>query len=63
MIKRITRAYIRTYTDNGQVTAYVEWIDEQGASGRTEGKRGNAHMKALFDRAKREGVTVECEQW
>lgn len=63
MIVQITRAYIRTYTDNGQTTAYVEWIDNKGNTGRTEGKPTSTHMKALLDRAKREGVQVEHEQW
>lgn len=37
MIARITKAYIRRYSDNGQVTAYVEWTDGRGCTGRTEG--------------------------
>lgn len=63
MITKITRAYIRTYTDNGQTVAYVEWIDDEGESGRTEGQPTNAHMQALMQRAKREGLTVERERW
>lgn len=62
-IKEITKAYIRTYEDNGQVTAYVEWIDDKGKPGRTEGKPDGAHMKALLDRAKREKVKVEQQKW
>lgn len=62
-IERITKAYIRTYSDSGQVTAYAEWIDQYGKTGRTEGKPGNAHMQALFARAKREGVEVAREVW
>lgn len=63
MIAKITKAYIRTYTDTGQTTAYVEWIDDKGQSGRTEGKRNGPHMQALLSRAKREGVRVERERW
>ncbi len=95
MIAKITRAYIRHYTDNNQKTAYVEWIDRRGRAGRIEGNLGgrkirslfnepheancnwskgdpcscgqpNAlgqHMKALFDRAEREGVSIEHETW
>ena len=37
MIAKITKAYTRIYTDNKQHKAYVEWIDENGNSGRTEG--------------------------
>lgn len=62
-IAKITRAYVRTYRDNGQVTAYVEWIDNRGATGRTEGKPNNIHMIELLNRAKREGLTVEQETW
>lgn len=36
-IAKITRAYIRHYRDNGQTTAYVEWMDGRGVNGRTEG--------------------------
>jgi hypothetical protein len=45
--------------------AYAEWSD----GGRTEGpaKRplvpAGLHMTALFDRAKREGLTVAHEEW
>ena len=92
MIKQITRAYIRTYADNGQVTAYVEWVDSKGKPGRTEGNQhdtksaypcvqcgkggpcehGNpafyephfgVHMQALLNRAERESVSIEREQW
>jgi hypothetical protein len=57
--KAIRRAYIRTYSDSGQVTAYVEWV----GGGRTEGATTNAHMLALLARAEREGVAVEEECW
>lgn len=62
-IERITRAYIRVYGDSGQRTAYVEWVDGKGKSGRTEGKPSGLHMKALLARAKREGLTIEKEKW
>lgn len=76
MIAKITAAYIRHYRDNGQRVAYAEWIDGRGKIGRTEGNVGpcpccgrgkasnlGAHMQALFDRAKREGITVENQSW
>lgn len=62
-IKEITKAYIRTYSDSGDEKAYVEWVDDKGKKGRTEGKPDNAHMKALLDRAKREKVKVETQKW
>ena len=40
MIVKITRAYVRHYSDNGQTTAYVEWLDNRGKAGRTEGAVG-----------------------
>ena len=63
MIAQITRAYVRRYSDTGQITAYVEWIAQDGATGRTEGTLGGTHMNALFSRAAREGVCVESEVW
>lgn len=63
MIVKITRAYIRHYSDNGQTVAYVEWIDDKGKSGRTEGKQNGLHIRELLKRARREGLTVEREQW
>jgi hypothetical protein len=63
MITKITSAYVRTYSDNGQTVAYVEWVDNKGKTGRTEGRESNGHMIALLLRAKREGVTVERQRW
>jgi len=62
-IKEITKAIIRTYEDNDSTKAYVEWVDDKGKAGRTEGDPDNAHMKALLDRAKREKVEVEKQKW
>lgn len=75
MIAKITAAYVRHYRDNGQTTAYVEFIDGRGCPGRVEGKwpqeicphcggvvRGS-HMAALLARAAREGITVTQEVW
>ncbi len=56
---KISKAYIRHYTDNDQFTAYVEWSD----GGRTEGQPESAHMLALFARAQREGLNVTRETW
>lgn len=63
MIAKITSAYIRTYTDNGQRTAYVEWIDESGDIGRTEGCETNPHMIALMTRARCDGIAVTRQAW
>ena len=70
MIAKITRAYVRRYTDTGQAMAIVEWRDDHGKQGVTEGDYGpcrccgakpkdGSHMAALFDRARREGITIE----
>lgn len=76
MIKQFTRVYVRTYSDNGQVTAYVEWVDHAGNKGRTEGsalRSGNfrrpktatfgEHMHALVRAAKRQGISLQRETW
>ncbi len=79
MIAKITRAYVRTYRDNGQVTAYVEWVDHKGAIGRTEapvrlpnesastGRKlaevFGDHMGALMARAICTGVAIDREVW
>lgn len=62
-IKKITKAYVRTYGDSGQTTAYVEWIDSEGKAGRIEGDPNGEHMAALFARARREGIKIEQEEW
>lgn len=70
-IARITRAYTRHYSDNGDTKSYVEWIDTNGETGRTEGdaygknymEPVGAHMQALFARAIREGVNPTSEVW
>lgn len=67
----ITKACVRRYSDTGQTTAYVEWCDQRGRAGRTEGQVINtnagpvygAHMRALFARAQREGVAITHERW
>ena len=74
MITKITAAYVRHYSDNGQTTAYVEWIDHDSRKGRTEGRvceraddtsniPAGPHMQALFARARRDGVSVKTETW
>jgi len=62
----IIRAYTRRYSDTGQCKAYIEWSDGT----RTEGEARSynkvpigAHMQALFDRALRDGLTIERETW
>jgi hypothetical protein len=63
MIVKVTAAYVRKYSDSGQITAYVEWVDERGQSCRTEGKPHGLHMAELFRRAKREKVVARSETW
>lgn len=63
MIVKITRAYTCHYHDNNSTVAYVEWIDTNNKSGRTEGKENNPHMTELFRRAKREGAPITREVW
>ena len=72
MITKITAAYIRYYRDNCQLSAYVEWIDSKGKTGRTESKAeriGDSHyyvgqhMGALLERAHREGIAIEKQTW
>ena len=75
MIAKITRAYVRTYSDNGQTKAYVEWLDHRGRSGRTEAditgrpedavmsECYGAHMGALMARAICHGIVIERETW
>jgi hypothetical protein len=52
--KTIRAAYVRTYSDNGQVVAIIDWDDES----RTEGPADGTHMKALLARAERNGLTI-----
>lgn len=62
-IAEITKAVLRTYSDNGQEKAIISWKDDKGKAGTTEGDPKNGHMKALLDRAKREGIKVTKEEW
>lgn len=70
--RTITRAYVRRYSDSGQVVAYVDWKN----GSRTEstlrvldiGHNRRAvtfgtHMHALFARAKAAGLTPQRETW
>ena len=71
IIAKITDAYVRYYYDNQSYKAYVEWIDEHGRAGRTQGDAVHnppwepvgEHMIALFARAKREGIEPRREHW
>lgn len=60
-IKTVTKAYVRHYSDNGQTTAYVEWQDERGTKGRTEGKEYD--MRHLMTAARDADVPVTRETW
>lgn len=64
----IVRVYTRHYTDNGQDVACVDWSDGSCTVGPAYTYHGillpqGPHMGALFDRAIREGLTVERETW
>lgn len=63
MIARITKAYTRTYSDNGHTTTYVEWSTHTGVVRRTEGPASNPHMAALLARAEWEGIPHTQETW
>jgi hypothetical protein len=62
-IRECTKAYIRTYSDTDQITAYVEGIGTDGKTFRTEGDPDNTHIQALLARCKREGIPVKKETW
>jgi hypothetical protein len=57
--QQIKRAYVRHYSDSGQVTAYIEWAN----GSRTEGEPENGYMLALMARAQREGLNITKESW
>ena len=67
-IARITAAYMRHYSDEDRWTAYVEWIDDRGDSGVTEGPAKpdgtpvHPHLQSLFERAKRAGIEPKAEE-
>lgn len=64
MIAKIDRLIVRTYRDNGQTVAYVHWTDNHGRHGRTESSQPNSsHIRALFDRGERQGLTPEFQVW
>jgi len=73
MIAKITKAYVRHYCDNGQTTAYVEWVDHNGKLGRTEApvkaRSGTLeqiygpHMGALMARAICHSIEIERQTW
>lgn len=69
---KISRVYVRHYSDNGQTMAYVDWADGSRTCGdlhyldhphRTLAPTFGAHMHALFARAKREGLRLQRETW
>lgn len=61
MIAKITKIYTRHYSDNGRTKTYVEFLDNKGKSGRTEGNASGLHMQALIQRGQREGVKHTTE--
>lgn len=70
MTWKIKRAYVRTYSDSGQVTAYVDWTNGSRTEGRVCSRAGDPpqepageHMRALFAAALRQGLSVEHETW
>ena len=58
-IEKIIAAHVITYSDSGQVVGSIEWIKTNGDVGVTKGSLHNAHIDALFSRARREGVPVK----
>lgn len=64
-ISTIKRAYTRLYSDSGQLVAYVEWSNGSRTEAATDKPREarGTHMRALFERAKRDGLSVDHETW
>ena len=65
---QIKRVYTRHYRDNNQRTAYVEWADGSRTEGPADDYHGvlvpcGVHMGMLFDKALRDGLTIERETW
>jgi hypothetical protein len=63
MVVQITSMIVRTYGDTGAKRVYVEWIDDNGETGRTEGEVDNTHMRALIARGGLMGVPLVIETW
>jgi len=63
--RTIKRAVTRLYSDTGQLSAVIYWSDGSATFGRAVGplEPDGPHMVALFERAKRDGLTVEHEVW
>lgn len=66
--RKIVKVLIRHYSDNGQNSSIVEWGDGSRTEGAAVDYHGvlipvGIHMGALFDRAIREGLTVERQVW
>lgn len=57
-IEIITKACKGTYKDSGQKFAMIRFYDNKGKAGAVGGDPSNAHIKALLQRAKREGVKI-----
>lgn len=62
-IARINSVETRYYSDNGQTKVYVNWTDEQGTTGTTEGEPGGLHIEELIRRARREGANILNTRW
>lgn len=67
-MSKIKRAYTIHYRDNDSLVAYVEWANGSRTEGEAEDYHGvtvpsSEGMGALFDRAIREGLTIEHEVW
>lgn len=61
----IKRALTRFYSDNRQLSAIVIWADGSATYGKARKPLEpiGLHVQALFDRAKRDGLTIEHEVW
>jgi|HubBroStandDraft_1064217.scaffolds.fasta_scaffold05219_4 hypothetical protein len=64
----IKSAKLRRYSDSGQLQSQIEWGDGSTTVGAAEMYHGlmipsGSHMGSLFDRAIRDGLTIEREVW
>lgn len=55
--QQIAGCHVVAYFDNGQTRVVVSWAD----GSHTAGDFSSTHMRALVDRARREGIGVTCE--
>lgn len=61
--REISKAYIRTYSDSEQRTAYVEWSDGSRTEGTVHGNGVGLHMRSLLQQAVNSGLKIAQEVW